>query len=133
MKITANQYATTLLELTEGKSQEEIDKAVLNLVKVVRRNNQSKLFPRILENFNAIWNKKNRIIEAEIVSSKKLNETEKKEVEEYIKRKHKAETVMLSTKIDENIMGGFIIRVGDEILDASVSEQLKKLTKKLTK
>jgi F-type H+-transporting ATPase subunit delta len=54
-------------------------------------------------------------------------------VEEYIKRKHKAETVMLSTKIDENIMGGFIIRVGDEILDASVSEQLKKLTKKLTK
>lgn len=133
MKITAKQYASTLLELTEGKSQEEIDKAVFNLIKVVKSNRQAKLFPRILESFNEIWNKKNKIIEAEIISSKKINPTEEKEVKEYIKKKYSVETVTLTIKIDRNLMGGFIIRVGDEILDASVSSQLKKLTKKLTK
>jgi F-type H+-transporting ATPase subunit delta len=133
MKITANQYAVTLLELTEGKSQEEIDKVVFSLVEVVRRNRQSKLFPRILESFNVIYNKKNKIVEAEVLSSKKISDAEEKEVGEYIKKKYGVETVTLTSKIDKSILGGFVIKVGDEILDASVSGQLKKLTRKLTK
>mgnify|MGYP002701286870 FL=1 len=40
--------------------------------------------------------------------------------------------VTLSNTVDENILGGFILRVGDQQYDASVSNQLNTLKRKFT-
>ena len=40
--------------------------------------------------------------------------------------------VTLSNSVDENILGGFILRVGDQQYDASVSNQLNTLKRKFT-
>ncbi|MFZ2192970.1 MAG: ATP synthase F1 subunit delta [Candidatus Moraniibacteriota bacterium] len=133
MKITANQYARTLYELTENKSSQEVDKTVFNFTQIVRKNRQSKLFPKILESFNGIWNIKNKVAEAELISREKLDDETEKKIEEYIKRKYKVEKVLINRKIDENVVGGIIIRVGDDILDQSIKGQLRKLNKELTK
>lgn len=133
MKITANQYARTLYDLTENKSSQEVDRTVFNFTQIVRKNRQSKLFPKILESFSVIWNTKNKVAEAELVSREKLDDETEKKIEEYIKRKYKVEKVLINRKIDENVVGGIIIRVGDDILDQSIKGQLRKLNKELTK
>ena len=133
MKITANQYARTLYELTENKSSQEVDKTVFNFTQIVRKNRQSKLFPKILESFNGIWNIKNKVAEAQLISREKLDDETEKKIEEYIKRKYKVEKVLINRKIDENVVGGIIIRVGDDVLDQSIKGQLRKLNKELTK
>lgn len=133
MKITAKQYARTLFELTDNKSQQEIDSCVLGFAQIVRKNRQVKLFPKILESFNAIWNSSKNIVEAQITSKEKLDSETEKKIEEYIKEKYKAEKVVIDNKIDQGIIGGIIIRVGDEVTNQSVAEQLKKLGKELTK
>ncbi len=133
MKITINQYARTLLEVTENKSSREIDQAVLNFVQIVRKNRQNKLFPKILESFSNIWNSKNKVVEVELTSKEKLDNEAEKKITEYIKKKYKAEKVVISSKIDRNILGGIILKIGDEVMDQSIKGQLKKLNKALTK
>ena len=133
MKITANQYARTLFELVDNKTEQEIDKLVLNMVKIAGKNRQIKLFPKIIEKFNLIWNDKYKISEVEITSREKLDSETENKIGEYIRRKYKTEKVVINNKIDINIIGGIIIKVGDEVLNQSIAEQLKKLSRNLTK
>ncbi len=133
MKITANQYARALFELVDNRTQQEIDNLVLNMVRIAGKNRQTKLFPKIIEKFNLIWNNKYKISEVEITSREKLDSETENKIGEYIKRKYKTEKVVINNKIDANIIGGIIIKVGDEVLNQSIAEQLKKLSRNLTK
>lgn len=133
MKITANQYARALFELVDNKTEQEIDKLVLNIVKIVGKNRQIKLFPKIIEKFRLIWNSKYKISEVEITSREKLDSETENKIGEYIRRKYRTEKVVINNKIDINIIGGIIIKVGDEVLNQSIAEQLKKLSRNLTK
>lgn len=40
--------------------------------------------------------------------------------------------VNIETKVDESIIGGFIVEIGDKLVDASVSHKLNKLAKEMT-
>ncbi|PIP26090.1 MAG: ATP synthase F1 subunit delta [Candidatus Moranbacteria bacterium CG_4_9_14_3_um_filter_40_7] len=124
MKITANQYAESLYEAIAEKSQKEIDEAVLNLTKILQKNRQIKLAPKIYRKFGEIWNQERGIIEAEITSREELHTELRNKVSKYVKEKYLAKEVVLHNIVDEKIQGGIIIRVGDEILNGSVKKQL---------
>ncbi|MFA4818059.1 MAG: F0F1 ATP synthase subunit delta [Parcubacteria group bacterium] len=49
----------------------------------------------------------------------------------YVSNKYKAKEVAIKNKIDENIKGGIIIKIGDEIIDGSLSARLNSLRKTL--
>jgi F-type H+-transporting ATPase subunit delta len=131
MKITPNQYAKTLYELTLDKSQSEIGDVIAEFAKLLAKKNQTKLLPKIIEKFTAIWNKENGIVEAEVMSARKLESHQVHKVESYLKKKYEAKKVLINNVVNESIKGGIIIRVGDEVMDGSVSRQLQNLRKKL--
>lgn len=131
MKITANQYAKTLYEVTKDKSQKEISGLVSSFVEVLNKNRQMKLMPKIFEKFKEIWNKENGIVEAEITTKFEIVDMELRKIENFIKEKYSAKKVEITNVIDEKIKGGIIIKIGDEILDGSVIGQLKKMENNL--
>jgi len=144
MKITVNQYAKSLYAATEDKSQKKIDEAVSNLIKILQKNRQIKLFPKISKKFGEIWNQEKGIVETEITSREELHTELRNKVSKYVKEKYlpatlcvamqagQAKEVVLHNVIDEKIKGGIIIRVGDEILDGSVIRQLQELKNNLS-
>ena len=73
----------------------------------------------------------NGIVEAEVVTKHKLESSQVHKVESYIKERYLAKEVVLKNIVDERIKGGIIIKVGDELMDASVAKQLKNLKNKL--
>ncbi|HRY82805.1 MAG TPA: ATP synthase F1 subunit delta [Candidatus Moranbacteria bacterium] len=133
MKITATQYAKTLYEMTEKKSQKEIDNVMENFVKVLAKNNQLKFKKNIIAKFEEIYDRENGIVTAQVVSREKLESGMIKKITDFLKSKYKAKEVVVENKIDENIKGGIIIKVGDEVLDGSVINQLNNLKKMLVK
>lgn len=133
MKITPQQYAQSLYETTKNKSQDEIGGVVGNFVKILGKNNQLKLKNKIIEKFGAIYNRENGIVEAQVTSREKLTEELRTMVRTKIHTQYGAKEVVLVEKIDANIGGGVIIRVGDEILDGSVERRLKELKKVISK
>jgi len=133
MKITANQYARTLFELIDRKSSKEADEIIFNFTQIVKKNKQIKLMPRIIESFNNIWNEQNKIIEVQVTSSKELDELAKNKIESYVKKRYEIENVVMTRKIDKDIIEGLIVKIGDDLLDASAIGQLEKLSRILTK
>lgn len=133
MKITVTQYANTLYELTDGKSKQDIDGVVAVFLKVLKKNGQLKMAGKIIAKFNDLYNQKHGIAEAEITSREALDKDVSNKLRNYVSTKYKAKEVVIKNKIDENIKGGVIIKVGDEIVDASISGKLNDLKNRLAK
>lgn len=131
MKATPTQYAMSLYEVTKEKNHPEIDERVSNLVKILEKNGQLKLAPKIIEKFNEIYNQENGIVEAEAVSREELTGQLSRKIIDFIKEKYEAKEVFLNSRIDERIKGGIIIKIGYEKIDGSIEGRLKELRNKL--
>jgi F-type H+-transporting ATPase subunit delta len=133
MKITAQQYAKTLNELTRGKSHGEINDIVAEFIKLIASKNQSRLIPQVIEKFKEIWNKENGVVEAEVISREELSIELRNKLRNYISNKYKAKEVLINHIVNESVKGGIIMRVGDEVLDGSVAGKIKMLNNCLKK
>ncbi len=133
MKISAKQYALTLYELTEEKGDAEIKDIVANFVNFMKKRGDFKKLSSVVTQFTNIYNNKHSIIEATVITARGLDSQEEENVRSFIKRKYSANSVIINSVVNENVKGGIIIRVGDEILDGSVSARLKKLQANLSK
>jgi F-type H+-transporting ATPase subunit delta len=127
MKITSRQYAQTLFDLTDGKSKSEIEKSVADFARYLHKERKMKLAGKIIESFGKIYNEENGIVEAEIATVEKITADMEKKMKDYLEKKYGAKKVILKNTVDKNIKGGFVLKVGDEIIDGSVSGKLKEL------
>ena len=66
----------------------------------------------------------------EITSARPLTEADLKAIVKKLEQKYQA-TVRVTQKVDPEIMGGLIIRMGDEVIDASVKTNLSRLSSTL--
>jgi F-type H+-transporting ATPase subunit delta len=131
MKATATQYAKTLYELTKDKKHQEIDGVVSNFIKELDKNGQMKMADGIVKKFQEIHNAENGIVEAEVITKEKISESLDNKIKQFVKEKYSAKEVVLKNIIDENVKGGIIIRVGDEVMDGSIKRQLEELKNSL--
>jgi len=129
MKISAKQYAQTLYELTEGKTKPEIEKSVADFARYIYKERKLKLAGKIIEQFGKIYNSEKGIVEAEVVTREKMDEALEKKIKSYIQKKYDAKEVVLKNIVDENIKGGMIVKIGDEVVDGSIAGRLGELKK----
>ena len=131
MKISARQYAQTLFDLVENVQQTDIPKIIEQFVREMKKNGHITRGAQIIEQFEMIYNEKNRIAKAKITTAFDVRAEQKAQIEAYIKRMHDSQKVDATYVTDATIKGGIIIRVGDEILDASVRKRINTLSQHL--
>ena len=76
--------------------------------------------------FINLYKKHNNIQPATVISATSLDESLRAEVITFIE-KYGDKKAELEEKIDERIIGGAVIRMGDKQLDASVSREISEL------
>jgi F-type H+-transporting ATPase subunit delta len=74
----------------------------------------------------------NQTVLAEITSAVPLTETQQQAITEKVITLTKAVRVELATKIDSDLIGGVIIKVGSQVIDASLRGQLRRLSLRLS-
>lgn len=87
--------------------------------------------PQILSRLKKIADEKEGKIEARIKSKNPLGAHTKRELSEVLTRRYKVKEVYLKDNIDERLLGGIRVEVGDEIIDLSVKNKLNKLQEHL--
>ena len=70
-----------------------------------------------------IYYAKNRILNVEATFTKELTEEQKKKLIEKLSQKTGKE-INLDVKIDKNILGGGILKIGDRVIDGSIRREL---------
>jgi F-type H+-transporting ATPase subunit delta len=69
------------------------------------------------------------IVTAEVSSATALTPASRAEIIAIVKKEIGANEVVIKEKINEDLIGGFILKVGDKQFDASIANGLKKLKK----
>ncbi len=82
----------------------------------------------ICQHFRTLIRKLNQIVLAEVTSAVELTDGQKQAVVDQVKSITKAQNVELVTKIDPELIGGVIIKVGSQVIDASLRGQLRRLS-----
>lgn len=133
MKVLVKQYAKTLYNLFDGKKKNEVEKIIAEFVAVLAENNDLGKIKKIIAEFEKFWNKERGIVEAEITSARGLDKDVVKLLNSYIVKLSGAKEVIMSEKVDKNLLGGVVLRFGDKVVDGSLRNRLEDLKQKMLK
>jgi F-type H+-transporting ATPase subunit delta len=86
----------------------------------------------ILEQYLALLRQLNQTVLAEVTSAVPLTEAQQQAVIDKVLSITNARQVELATKTDRDLIGGLIIKVGSQVIDASLRGQLRRLSLRLT-
>jgi len=102
-----------------------------NFIKMLAENDRIALLPDIAVLFHHYQSEAEGAIDAELISALDVNEQQVQAIAASL-TKRLGKKVSLTTKIDESLIGGAVIRAGDMVIDGSVRGRLEKLSNTLS-
>jgi F-type H+-transporting ATPase subunit delta len=87
---------------------------------------------RIRRRFDDMWAKERRRLEVRLTSAVELPSSVVKELGKEIEEQT-GQSIELESDVDDNILGGLVLQVGNMVLDASVRNKLERLRKEVAK
>ncbi len=115
-----------ILSATFDSHVHEITKSFFKLI--VSKGRSAILF-EVSRQFIKQYNALKGILTAIVQSATPLTEESRASIIETVKRELGANEVLINSSVDESLIGGFVIKVGDKQFDASISGSLNKLKK----
>ena len=98
---------------------------------LIERHRMPAIF-RIRDRYQDMWEEERDLLPVEVTSAVALDESTVESIGERIGEQTKR-TVELSSKVDPDILGGIVLRVGNVILDASIRNRLEQLRKQVAR
>ncbi len=118
-------FANAKATLLAGK-----DKKGTNFLKLLIDNGRVGVLPEITTHFEASKAQVENIVDATVTSATKLSRKQTDDIAKALK-KRLGRDVNIETEIDENLIGGAVIRAGDVVIDGSLRARLDSLSNAL--
>jgi F-type H+-transporting ATPase subunit delta len=103
---------------------------LVNFLELLAEKHRMPVLFRIRRRFDQLWAKENKRLTVTVTSAVSLDQTVVDEVGAAIERQT-GQTIELNSEVDEGIIGGLVLRVGNMVLDASIHNRLEKLRKEV--
>ncbi|MBK9388817.1 MAG: ATP synthase F1 subunit delta [Bacteroidetes bacterium] len=107
-----------------------VEKVTLSMLDLVVRNGRENFIPAIARVFVSSTMKYKGITKSLLTTAVKVDPGVRKQITDMIGKVFKT-NVELEETIDTGILGGFILRVDDNLIDASLKNKLRKIKKEL--
>lgn len=120
--LTSAQSAAVLIDVCG----EELTASVQNFVNILADNKRIALLPFISEQFHVFKANREKSVDVVLISARKLDKASEAKLTKALTDKLERE-VKISTEIDEDLIGGVIVRAADIVIDGSVRGRLAKL------
>lgn len=111
----------------------DVDKLIINFLKLLVERNRFNLIYDVIAKFNLLLDDVNNVARVEVVSAVSLNENEKNIILEKLSQKIRDKQISVKYSVDESIIAGLVFKLGDDVLDTSVSHRLEELQKSIIK
>ncbi len=118
------------IEALESSLDTNVQPEARNLARMLIERDRTMLIPEIREIFDDQLRAERGIAVAQVTTAERLDDAE----QDLIRQKVETMTgkmIELALKIDPEIIGGIIIRIGDQVIDGSVRNKLEKMRSRL--
>jgi F-type H+-transporting ATPase subunit delta len=119
-------------EVLEAIFKGKVHALTLSIMDILTRKNREPLLPSIASEFEVAYNEYKGIEKATVTTTFPIDAKLKADVEAMVKKLSTRKQVELVEKVDKDLIGGFILNVGDRQIDASVKNRLKSLKVKFS-
>jgi F-type H+-transporting ATPase subunit delta len=106
------------------------DPQVLNLARLLLRRGKTSLGPQVKEAFQELSDEAKGIHHATVTSAVPLSSDDVSAVTRRL-TEITGGSVVVSTEVDESILGGLVVRIGDRLIDGSTKSKLVALKQQL--
>jgi F-type H+-transporting ATPase subunit delta len=94
-----------------------------NLVRVLAENGRLELLPQVREQFEALKNEREGVMEAQVQSAFELSQAQLADLVSRLEKKFNRK-VRATVSVDKDLIGGVRILLGDKVIDGSARAQL---------
>ena len=119
-------FATVEKEQSLGGLLQGADPLLINFLRLLIEKHRMPVIFRIRAEYERLWEEEHRTLPVEITSAIALNEQTTESLGRTIGERA-GRKVTLATRVDPEIIGGIIVRIGNSILDASIRNRLEQL------
>lgn len=125
-KFSNDRAVRLILEISKGL----LDKEGANLVKLLVQNDRLLLAPQIATLYEEYKAEDEGYVDVDVSSAFALTKAEEKNLETSLE-KMLNKSIRLKVGVDKTLIGGFLARAGDIVIDGSIKGQLQQLAKRL--
>jgi ATP synthase F1 delta subunit len=104
----------------------------MNFLETLLERHRMPVIFRMRTRFEQLWDEEKKLLPVEITSSVQLDKEIVQSIGERI-GEQTGQKVELSSKVDPEILGGLVVRVGNFVLDASIRNRLNQLRKQVAR
>lgn len=106
---------------------QDISPTFLNLLKLLADRRRIGLLDSVLERMLELYREQNGIALATITAASPLSDAQQAQLAEKVKAVAGTDQVEIVTAVDPSLIGGFVLRVGSKVIDASLQGQVRRL------
>ncbi len=128
--ISSARAAEQLGELFIQVCGEQLNEQGQNLIKVMAENGRLSVLPAVFAEFTALKAELDKELEAVVTSATTLSDAEQSKIQAALEKRYNRK-VRITTKLDAALMAGLVIKIGDDVIDASVRSKLNRLAEAL--
>lgn len=121
-------YHDKKIKILEQLFGGKVNKLTIDFFKIMINKGRAEVLYVAAQEFLNQYDVKKNIIKATVVSATALSEENKKTIIAEL-QKSTGGTIKLTATVDPNLIGGFVLTVGDKQIDTSVASNLAKLKK----
>ena len=109
---------------------DKLSRITLNHMHLIVDQERGRMLPKIAEEYYRLAGEARAKITAEVVTALPISDDTRAKLGEHLGKLTKKD-VYLRARVDESILGGAIVRIGDKVLDGSVRNKLKQLKEQM--
>ncbi|MBE0469049.1 MAG: F0F1 ATP synthase subunit delta [Methyloprofundus sp.] len=119
-----------LVQLMQDICQDKVKNESFNFLKLLIENSRLYLAPQIAELFESYKAEDEGYVDVDVITAYALTKAEEQSFASSLKVKLNKE-VNIHASVDSSLIGGFLVRAGDSVIDGSISGQLQQLAKRI--
>lgn len=119
--------------MIESAFKDKVSDDMVGFLTVIVEKGRFSKIEEILNYFVERVHEAEKIGTAEIKSAVELSEAQKKAVEDKLLTTTQYKKIIAKYSVDESLIGGMVIRIGDRIVDSSVKTKLETMARDLSK
>ncbi len=119
------------VKIVEETFENKVPKEMLGVMVLLVQKGRAEEILSVLDYFVNFVKEEKKIGKADVTTAIALNDVQKDKIEKRLLETTKYETFEMNYRVDESIIGGMIIRIGDRVVDSSIKTKLYDLSREL--